>query len=193
MTKTTYHSKECFKCKKVKILDLFYKHPKTKDGHLNKCKECCKSEAIKHSRIKSKDPTWVEKQRERSREKYIRLNYKTKQFDLNRNRNYKDAKYKNLSRKLKPPKGHEIHHWSYLDDNFENVFILDRQTHRRIHYYLIYDSTKKCFKSKCGQLLDSQQKHIDFLITKGYDLTKNHVSFFMTINHGKTNQKEKGS
>lgn len=149
------------------------------DGHLNKCKECCKSEAIKHSRIKSQDPTWVEKQRERGREKYERLNYKEKQMEANKKRNYKNAKYKNLSRKLNTPKECEIHHWSYLDEHFEDVFFLDKQTHRRIHNYLVYDSSKKCFKSKCGKLLDTKQKHTDFLITKGYDLTKNHISFFI--------------
>jgi hypothetical protein len=34
--------KQCFKCKKVKILDMFYKHPDMPDGHVNKCKECNK-------------------------------------------------------------------------------------------------------------------------------------------------------
>jgi len=38
-------TKVCFKCKKEKTIDNFYKHPKMTDGFLGKCKECTKKDS----------------------------------------------------------------------------------------------------------------------------------------------------
>lgn len=42
--------KKCFKCGVVKALHDFYTHKTMKDGHLNKCKECAKTDVKKHRR-----------------------------------------------------------------------------------------------------------------------------------------------
>jgi len=40
--------KSCLRCGQIKPISDYYKHPRMADGHLGKCKECCKIEAINH-------------------------------------------------------------------------------------------------------------------------------------------------
>ena len=40
--------KQCFKCGKILDLAEFYKHVKMADGHLNKCKSCCRKDTTEN-------------------------------------------------------------------------------------------------------------------------------------------------
>lgn len=42
-------NKQCFRCKKTKNIEQYYKHPGMLDGHLGKCIDCTKKDASKRT------------------------------------------------------------------------------------------------------------------------------------------------
>lgn len=72
-------TKVCFKCHRELPLQMFYKHPRMADGHLNKCKECTKKDVRDKYMDNIGKEDYVKKERERCREKYHRLGYKNTQ------------------------------------------------------------------------------------------------------------------
>lgn len=156
--------KKCILCNEVKDLESFYSHKEMKDGKLSKCKECCKKQAKKRHHEKNKDLNWVESERLRAREKYKRLNYKERQKELNKDKPWKqNSIYKGLRRKVKSPKGTELHHWCYKDDFLEDVLIMNIKEHRNLHSKLTLIKESLIFVTDCGLILDTKEKHLKFI------------------------------
>lgn len=154
--------KKCIKCGNDKKLDDFYVHPQTKDGHLNKCKECCKEQAdLREKRLRESNPEWRENERLRSKEKYNRLNYKDKQYERDKLKFYKKGKYKNLSRDLKLSSNKNPHHWNY--NLIDDIIVLDKKFHRFIHRYLVLNENSLVFETVEGNCLDSKEKHLEYI------------------------------
>lgn len=148
--------KICFKCGILKPLSEFYSHPQMGDGHLNKCKECTKKDASERYSEKSKDESWLERERARGREKFKRLGYKGR---------FKSPtkiciEGKSISMKLRlrgyDTKGKEAHHWNYNLPN--SVFLSSRKAHKCIHKYISVNYSDKFCYTLDGVIIDTIEK-----------------------------------
>jgi len=82
--------KRCFKCGEMKHLDMFYKHNRMEDGHLNKCKECAKND-VRLDRINSQNAREYDKSRWRNnKERREKVYARTKEWG-NKNPHKKNA------------------------------------------------------------------------------------------------------
>lgn len=155
-------TKKCFKCGKELPLTEFYKHKGMSDGHLNKCKECTKQDTHTNYQEKLKNIEWVDKQRARGRDKYLRL-YKP---DYLRNKcdfgqiYEKIISNNNANRDLKKrgyiTEGKEAHHWNYNEP--KQVFLLSVEAHHKIHQFTIVNYEDGFCYTLNGDKLDNIKK-----------------------------------
>lgn len=166
--------KNCIICGDLKPLTDYYVHKQMGDGHLNKCKTCCKKQADEREKKLRENPDWVEKEKERARLKYYRLNYREKHKPTPENKKKYIDTYKgnypekiaarNKSINIKPETlGNEMHHWSYNKEHFTDVIELSPSDHYLIHRHMDYSIGHKMYIDKKGHILNTKQSHIDLL------------------------------
>ena len=149
--------KKCFKCGQIKPLSAFYKHKKSKDGHLNKCINCTKQDVAINRLRHTDDESWIESERMRGRKKYRKYrnvwNFQSSSRDI-------CPLMANISRELKKlgydTKGKEAHHWNY---NYPfSVFILSKSAHRRLHQHLIVNRQDKYIYTKDNVRIETTEQ-----------------------------------
>lgn len=168
--------KICFKCKIEKGVSEFYQHKAMKDGFLNKCKDCCKQESKINLSVNLKNPEFVEKEKNRHREKYHRLNSNwikpnseiRKKANDNYQKRFPEKKIaRHLSQHIKVEKGYHKHHWSYNLEHCKNIIPLTKEEHYQAHRFIIYDLEKMMYRRiDTMELLDSKEKHSNFIFEK---------------------------
>ena len=155
-------TKKCIICGQIKELSAYYKHPRTSDGRLGKCKECSKSQAKDRHHKLMHDENWVESEKARGRDKYSRLGYLERQKEINDSKEWtKGGLYKNLHRNLGLSKDQAVHHWNY--NLIDDYFIIPHLDHKFIHRFISFDKQTLCFKTENGVLLNSRESHFEFI------------------------------
>ena len=158
-------SKKCHTCSEVKHGSEFYKNKITKDGLSSSCKECSKAYTKRYREEKSKDPEWAHKEAHRSRVKNLKAYHdgRTNRSEFKNtgwySKNKQKAKAHNASKSLKNdhPKDSELHHWSYRQEHWKDIFPLSKKDHMKIHRYMKYDSERLQYRTIHGTLLDSRE------------------------------------
>jgi hypothetical protein len=174
--------KKCFKCGIEKDLSEFYKHKRMGDGHLNKCKLCAKGDVKENYSKNLKDPSYMERERKRGREKYNRL-YRSKVYRVFTRTETGIAKSKRecilsyivkfpeknkakiACQRIKPPKtGLEKHHWSYNEEHYKDLVFITKKQHMKAHRFIVYDQERMMYRRyDTNELLDTKEKHESFI------------------------------
>lgn len=167
-------TKTCFKCGRTLPISKFYKLSHARDGYMGKCKDCTKEDVRQNYAKKSKDEAYMEKERVRGREKYLRL-YSSGQKSLRhvaKESFYPSLRGSKKHLRIKCSRDFELHHWNY--NLIDSVIIMPRALHHRLHTRINLNLTEGIYYQ--GDIpLDTVEKHLGVLISVcdefGYDFS----------------------
>jgi len=171
--------KKCKICNIEKPLSDFYKHKNCADGYLHQCIECKKNGVKERLSFLRNNIDWVEKERARGREKNVRL-YRTsakpyKPFNFTGKtwkQNYPEkANACRATQHIKTlNQNNELHHWSYHKQHLKDVIEMSDFDHKKLHTFLIYDQEFFMYRGLNNILLDTKEKHIEYIINLGFKI-----------------------
>jgi len=157
--------KNCPGCNTEKNITDFYSTART-------CKECVrKRTSAREKKLRETNPDWVEKEKERGREKYHRLGCKKpssekKAETIRRHKEkYPEKYYAKIASQRMPKEKEHRHHWSYNDKHFKDIIHLTNEEHSLLHRFMVYDQERKMYRNLKGVLLDSKDSHTSLLST----------------------------
>jgi hypothetical protein len=158
-------TKKCKKCGETKPLSVFLKMKTMSDGYRNECRECRKKYHSKNREQLRKDPEWVKRENERSRQRYLNNPDLKKKAILKYKEKYPEkheAKVK--TKRLKPKiKGNNLHHWSYNEEHYTDTIELTKKDHYTAHRFMIYDQERRMYRTLKGELLDTKEEHLLYI------------------------------
>ena len=161
--------KSCIVCGILKPISEYYTHKRMADGHLNKCKDCCKVQSKERLLELRKDTEWVAKERHRQREKTKKISSGEKytygaKINIAYYDKYPEKKMaKMASHSIIRPKGKHGHHWSYNKQHYKDIIFISPIDHVQAHRYIIYDQERMMYRTKEGVLLDTKESHIEYI------------------------------
>lgn len=160
---------KCKHCGEVRPESEYYR------ASLSKCKECIKKATREAQALKRQDPDWVEKEKERTREKYHRLNYRERhkpdpESKKRAIKRYKDKFPEKINARNKSShlqckvEGNHLHHWSYNPEHVTDVIELTKVEHYYLHRHIIYDQERVMYRRHDNNvLLDSREAHEKYI------------------------------
>lgn len=161
--------KKCKICGVEKEYNNYYAHPKTKDGHSQKCKLCAKEESVIRYKKIYESEELIEKERKRIRIKNNRFprtndKEKKKSYDISYKNKYYEKYLAGLaSSKLEKLKGYNNHHWSYNEVHYLDCIKLTIREHKKAHRFIIYDQERFMYRDLSGVLLDTKERHEKYI------------------------------